>query len=100
MDKAKHPLTGEPEGALEDSGRWPTKRKDILVPIIDRNRSEDDNDLKEIGEKVTEQVDLPSEDNDTPYATGGQDKGVGGTWHGDKGQTNPVTSRRWPSDRV
>lgn len=83
----------------EDKGRWPTKQKDVTKPIERKNRSEEGHDPKEIGEKTTETVDLPAaKGDDSGFADGGVTKQDGpGTWHGNGGQTDPVTHEKQSS---
>jgi hypothetical protein len=92
-----------PQIKPEDSGRWPTKRKDITEPI----KAVNDDPLKEIGEKTTETVELDSAPdfyNDAGFASGGEEHGPHTKTFGDKGQTDPVThetqSSYWPSATV
>lgn len=95
IDKS-HKAPSPKDLADDDSGLWPTKHKDITEVIERKNRSEEGHEPKEIGEKTTEQVDLPAaKGDDAGFAEGGVTKQDGpGTWHGKDGQADPVTNEK------
>jgi hypothetical protein len=89
----------EEESALEDSGRWPTKRKDPTEPIKPENREVDgkpNHTLKEIGEKTTESEKLPNNKGDAGFDDGGVNKGPHTKTFDGKGQVDPVTKPVFP----
>jgi len=91
MDKA-HKAPSPKDLADDDSGLWPTKHKDVTEVIERKNRSEEGHEPKEIGEKTTEQVDLPAaKGDDAGFATGGEDFGPHTKTFGDGKQVDPVT---------
>lgn len=95
IDKALWTPKNLPEPPVDDSKRNPTKRKDILEPMIYRN----DAPLKEIGESNTKREELPTAKgmDDSGFKPGGPTKGDHtDTWHNNNGQTNPVTSSENP----
>lgn len=77
----------------DDDGRWPTRHKDIIEPIKPANGDE----LTEIGEQVTEHVDLPSSDN-AGFSDGGPTKAYPTKTFPGTGQADPVTSAAIPDD--
>jgi len=78
----------EPLKADDPNGPHPTKRKDIIEPI----RSENGSKLEEIGEQVTEHVELDSNADNAGFSGGGETSG-GPTKTFPKGnQADPVTS--------
>jgi hypothetical protein len=96
MDKGKWTPTN-PSKYKDDSKQHPTIEKDIIEPI----KAVNDSERKEIGEKTTETVDLPSEKENSGFQTGGEDKGdKTDTWHGKDGQEDPVTHATFPKDSV
>lgn len=73
-----------------DSKQYPTKKKDILVPMKGKNEDE----LTEIGEQTTERVKLPAGQWDTAHGfyDGGQEFGPHTkTWTSEPGAADPVT---------
>jgi hypothetical protein len=98
IDKAHKPV-GDPEDGTEDSGRWPTKRKDIVEPIKAENRDvngKPNHVLKEIGEKTTETEKLPGNKGDAGFDNGGVNKGPHTKTFDGKGQVDPVTKPVFP----
>lgn len=91
IDKGRWTPQSVPKPAEESSGRWPTREKDIVQPIRAQNRDQDGHDLSEIGEQVTELVDLPAASaNETGFYDGGETKGPT-SWQGGDSQATPVT---------
>lgn len=83
--KTVPPLTG----VDDDSGRNPTRHQDTTEAI--EFESSNNGDLKDIGESVTERVDV-TQDKAQISQPGGS------TWTGTDGQANPVTSSSLPND--
>lgn len=82
IDKRKWtPKTVTEIDADDPNGRWPTKRKDIVEPIV----ASDADGLSEIGEKTTERQDVTKKVDDITGDGTSQ-------WTGTKGQASPVTS--------
>lgn len=79
----------------DKDGRWPTRHQDIIEPIQRKNTDIDP--LKDIGEQVTERVELPSSD-DAGFTEGGPTKGDPTRTFPNVNQADPVTSAKIPDD--